>query len=152
MAKVTLIGAGSVEFTRGLVADLFTAKDLQGTLTVTLHDIDAERLAQAEAVTRYTNEQTGAGATVETQADRRAAIDGADYVVNEIRVGGYASTVLDFEIPKKYGLRQTIADTIGVGGIFLGLRTIPVVAGIGRDMAEVCPGALLLNSELAGVD
>ncbi|HXY73196.1 MAG TPA: alpha-glucosidase/alpha-galactosidase, partial [Actinomycetota bacterium] len=74
-----------------------------------------------------------------------AAIDGADYVVNEIRVGGYASTLLDFEIPKKYGLRQTIADTIGVGGIFLGLRTIPVVADIGRDMAEVCPDALLLN-------
>ncbi|HXY71126.1 MAG TPA: alpha-glucosidase/alpha-galactosidase, partial [Actinomycetota bacterium] len=117
MAKVTLIGAGSVEFTRGLVADLFSAKDLHGSLTVVLHDIDADRLAQAEAVTRYTNEQTGAGATVEALADRRAAIDGADYVVNEIRVGGYASTLLDFEIPKKYGLRQTIADTIGVGGI-----------------------------------
>jgi alpha-galactosidase len=145
MAKVTLIGAGSVEFTRGLVADLFTAKDLHGSLTVVLHDIDAERLAQAEAVTRYTNEQTGAGAVVEAHADRRAAIDGADYVVNEIRVGGYASTLLDFEIPKKYGLRQTIADTIGVGGIFLGLRTIPVVASIGRDMAEICPDALLLN-------
>ena len=145
MTKVTLIGAGSVEFTRGLVADLFTSKDLQGTLTIALNDIDAERLAQAEAVTRYTNEQTGAGAVVEAHPDRRAAIEGADYVVNEIRVGGYASTLLDFEIPKKYGLRQTIADTIGVGGIFLGLRTIPVVAAIGADMAEVCPDALLLN-------
>jgi len=145
MTKVTLIGAGSVEFTRGLVADLFTSKELQGTLTISLNDIDAERLARAEAVTNYTNEQTGAGAVVEAHADRRAAIEGADYVVNEIRVGGYASTLLDFEIPKKYGLRQTIADTIGVGGIFLGLRTIPVVAAIGADMAEVCPDALLLN-------
>jgi alpha-galactosidase len=144
MATITLIGAGSVEFTRGLVADVVTAPELHGT-TINLHDIDAERLSVAEALARKASDETGAGLTITAHLDRRAALDGADYVVNEIQVGGYAATLLDFEIPATYGLRQTIGDTIGIGGIFRGLRTIPVMVDIGRDMAEVCPGALLLN-------
>jgi alpha-galactosidase len=144
MATITLIGAGSVEFTRGLVADVVTAPELHGT-TIALHDIDTERLAVAEALARRASDETGAGLTITAHLDRRAALDGADYVVNEIQVGGYAATLLDFEIPAKYGLRQTIGDTIGVGGIFRGLRTIPVMVEIGRDMSTVCPDALLLN-------
>ena len=144
MATITLIGAGSVEFTRGLVADVVTAPELHGT-TINLHDIDAERLSVAEALARRASDETGAGLTITAHLDRRAALDGADYVVNEIQVGGYAATLLDFQIPATYGLRQTIGDTIGIGGIFRGLRTIPVMVDIGRDMAEVCPGALLLN-------
>jgi alpha-galactosidase len=144
MATITLIGAGSVEFTRGLVADVVTAPELHGT-TINLHDIDAERLSVAEALARRASDETGAGLIITAHLDRRDALDGADYVVNEIQVGGYAATLLDFEIPATYGLRQTIGDTIGIGGIFRGLRTIPVMVDIGRDMAEVCPGALLLN-------
>jgi alpha-galactosidase len=144
MATITLIGAGSVEFTRGLVSDIVTSPELHGT-TIALHDIDAERLSVAEALARRANELTGAGLTITASLDRREALDGADYVVNEIQVGGYTATLLDFEIPAKYGLRQTIGDTIGIGGIFRGLRTIPVMVDIGNDMAEVCPAALLLN-------
>ena len=145
MPKVTLIGAGSVEFTRNVLADLCTFPELHGSLTVTLHDIDSERLATAERVANYTSERTGAGARIEAHLDRRAALDGADYAINEIQVGGYDATLKDFEIPQKYGLRQTIADTLGVGGIMRGLRTIPVMVGIGNDMAELCPHGLLLN-------
>ncbi|MBI2239092.1 MAG: alpha-glucosidase/alpha-galactosidase [Actinobacteria bacterium] len=145
MPKVVLIGAGSVEFTRNVLADILTFPELEGTVTVALHDIDPERLQTAEAVARYTNEKTGAGAGIDAHLDRRAALDGADYAINEIQVGGYDATLKDFNIPKKHGLRQTIADTLGIGGIFRGLRTIPVAVGIGNDMAELCPQALLLN-------
>ncbi len=145
MVKVVLIGAGSVEFTRNVLADLCNFPELRGHLTVALHDIDPERLRTAEAVARYTSEKTGAGASIEAHLDRRAALDGADYAINEIQVGGYDATLKDFNIPKKYGLRQTIADTLGIGGIFRGLRTIPVVVGIGNDMHELCPDAFLLN-------
>jgi alpha-galactosidase len=91
------------------------------------------------------NAQTGAGVTVSAHLDRLAAIEGADYVVNEIQVGGYSATRTDFDIPARYGVRQTIADTLGIGGIFRGLRTIPVLIGIGEDMAKACPDAYLLN-------
>ncbi len=144
MPRIVLIGAGSVEFTKDLLADILSYEELRGS-TIVLLDIDAERLATAEAIARYTDEALGAGAVVEAHLDRRAALDGATYAVNVIQVGGYAHTLLDFEIPSRYGLRQTIADTIGIGGIFRGLRTIPAVLGIGRDMAELCPDALLLN-------
>jgi alpha-galactosidase len=142
--KVAFIGAGSVEFTRNVLADLLTSPDL-GPLAISLHDIDGERLETAATMARLTSERTGANARIEAHLERRAALDGADYVVNEIQVGGYRATRLDFDIPARYGLRQTIADTIGIGGIFRGLRTIPVVVGIADDMAEVCPEALLLN-------
>jgi alpha-galactosidase len=145
MPKVTIIGAGSVEFTRNILADLCSFADLHGTLTISLHDIDPERLRYATLGARQLVERTGAGYAVAAESDRRAAFDGADYLVNEIQVGGYRATVTDFEVPKKYGLRQTIADTLGIGGIMRGLRTIPVMVEMGDDMADVCPDALLLN-------
>jgi alpha-galactosidase len=145
MAKVAFIGAGSVEFTRNVVTDLCSFPELHGRLELALHDIDAERLGHAQAMAERIDAQTGAGATVSSHLDRLAAIDGADYVVNEIQVGGYAATRTDFDVPARYGLRQTIGDTLGIGGIFRGLRTIPVLMGIGDDMAKACPDAYLLN-------
>jgi alpha-galactosidase len=144
MTNITLIGAGSVEFTRILLADMSEFPELAGT-TITLHDIDEERLDTAEQIAKYTNRQTGAHFEVKSHLDRRAALDGADYVVNEIQVGAFDATLRDFEIPKKYGLRQTIGDTIGVGGVMRGLRTIPVLNAIAEDMVELCPTATLLN-------
>ena len=145
MVKITIIGAGSVEFTRNILADLCSYEDLHGQLQIRLHDIDQERLAYAERAANQIVARTGAGYTVEALEDRRRAFDGADYLINEIQVGGYAATLADFTVPKRYGLRQTIADTIGIGGIFRGLRTIPVVNAMATQMAEVCPDGLLLN-------
>ncbi|HEX9122855.1 MAG TPA: alpha-glucosidase/alpha-galactosidase [Actinomycetota bacterium] len=145
MRRIVIIGAGSVEFTRNVVADLCSYRELHGELAIALHDIDEERLAYSERAAVSIVRRTGAGYPVEAHADRRAALDGAGYAINEIQVGGYRATITDFEIPRKYGLRQTIADTIGIGGIFRGLRTIPVMVGIGDDMHELCPDALLLN-------
>ena len=145
MAKVAIIGAGSVEFTRNIVADLCSYDELHGSLVIALHDINPERLIYAERAANEIVAHAGAGYVVESHADRRASFDGADYLINEIQVGGYQATLADFEVPKKYGLRQTIADTIGIGGIFRGLRTIPVMVEMADEMAEVCPGGLLLN-------
>ena len=145
MTKITIIGAGSVEFTRNVLADLASYRELHGELTIALLDIDPERLDYATRAARQVVEVASAGYRVEANDDQRAAFDGADYLVNEIQVGGYRATTTDFEIPMKYGVRQTIADTLGIGGIMRGLRTIPVVAAMGHDMAEVCPEALLLN-------
>src|SRR5215467_5131292 len=145
MVRIAIIGAGSVEFTRNLVADLCSAQELNGLVTIALHDINPERLAYAERAAASIVRRTGAGHRVEASAERRPAVAGAKYVVNEIQVGGYQSTLKDFEIPKKYGVRQTIGDTIGIGGIFRGLRTIPVVVGIGNDLHELAPDAVLLN-------
>jgi alpha-galactosidase len=144
MTEITLIGAGSVEFTRILLADLVEFAELENS-TITLHDINPERLETAERICRYTLEKTGAKLGLRTELDRRPALDGAEFVINEIQVGGLEATLRDFEIPKKYGLRQTIGDTIGVGGVFRGLRTIPVLIGIAQDMVERCPDAYLLN-------
>jgi len=144
MIKIAFIGAGSVEFTRNVLSDLLTSPDL-GPLAISLHDIDGERLETAAKMARWIAARTGAVVRIEAYLERRAALDGADYVINEIQVGGYRATRLDFDVPARYGLRQTIADTIGIGGIFRGLRTIPVVVGIADDVAEVCPRALLLN-------
>jgi alpha-galactosidase len=145
MSRLAVIGAGSVEFTRNIIADLCSYRELDGSLNVALHDIDDERLEYSARAARSIVERTGAAYAVEAHADRRAALDGASYVINEIQVGGYEATLRDFEIPKKYGLKQTIGDTIGIGGIFRGLRTIPVMVGIGNDLNEVAPDALLLN-------
>jgi alpha-galactosidase len=144
MTKIVFIGAGSVEFTRNVLSDLLTSPEL-GPLAICLHDVDGERLETASKMARWIAARTGAAARIESHPERRRALDGADYVVNEIQVGGYRATRLDFDIPARYGLRQTIADTIGIGGIFRGLRTVPVVVGIADDMAEACPQALLLN-------
>ncbi|MBO2451912.1 alpha-glucosidase/alpha-galactosidase [Actinomadura barringtoniae] len=144
MARIVFIGAGSVEFTKNVLSDLLTLPGLE-TSTLVLHDIDADRLATAEAMARWMVGHLGLPARVEAHTDRRAAVDGADYVINEIAVGGFAATRIDFEIPARYGLRQTIADTLGIGGIFRALRTIPVMVALGHDLAELAPHALLLN-------
>jgi alpha-galactosidase len=144
MTRIAFVGAGSVEFTRNLLGDLLTFPEL-AEATIALHDIDPERLETAEGMARWTNREVGARATFEAHLDRRAALDGCDFVVNMIQVGGHAATLIDFEVPNRYGLRQTIGDTLGVGGIFRALRTIPVMLEIARDMDELCPDAWLLN-------
>ena len=123
MIKIAFIGAGSVVFTKNLLTDVFKFPELRGT-TVALHDIDPERLETAGMMARWTSGQLGAGATVEEHLDRRAALDEADFVVNMVQIGMHKATLLDFEIPRRYGLKQTIADSMGIGGIFRGLRTI----------------------------
>jgi len=144
MTRIAFIGAGSVEFTRDLLGDILTFPELAGA-TIALHDIDDERLEAAEAMARWTARELGAPATFEAHLDRRAALDGCDHVINMIQVGGHAATLIDFEVPKRHGVRQTIGDTLGIGGIFRALRTIPVMQGIAGDMAELCPQAWLLN-------
>ena len=145
MAKIAIIGAGSVEFTRNILTDLCSYPELAGALEFALHDIDEERLGYAERAANQVVARLDAGHVVSAHADRRSAFDGADYLINEIQVGGYEATLRDFEIPKRYGLRQTIADTIGIGGIMRGLRTIPVMIEMADEMAERCPDGLLLN-------
>ena len=146
MPRIAFVGAGSAVFTRNLVGDVLSLPELRDTTTFALMDIDADRLATAEIVARRLVEAHGARASVEATQDRRAALAGADYVVTSFQVGGYRpATVIDFEVPKRYGLRQTIADTIGVGGIMRGLRTIPVLLDVCRDLEELSPDALLLN-------
>jgi alpha-galactosidase len=144
MTRIAFIGAGSVEFTKNLLTDIFEFPELRGA-TVALHDIDPERLETAGMMARWTSDQLEAGAQVEEHLDRRAALEGADFVVNMVQIGMHEATLLDFEIPRKYGLKQTIADSMGIGGIFRGLRTIPFVLDLARDMRELCPRALLLN-------
>jgi alpha-galactosidase len=145
VVKVAFIGAGSVEFTRNVVTDLCGYPELAGGLDLALHDVSAERLAHAQTLATRIAAQAGAAAAVTASADRHAVLDGASYVINEVQVGGYDATRLDFDIPARYGVRQTIADTIGIGGIFRGLRTIPVVTGLATDMHRLCPDAYLLN-------
>jgi alpha-galactosidase len=138
--KVTLIGAGSTVFARTLISDVLSFPELADDLTVALMDIDADRLRATERMT------AAAGVHVEATVDRRAALDGADYVFTMFQVGGYRpATVVDFEVPKRFGLRQTIGDTVGIGGIMRGLRTIPVLLDVCRDMEELCPDAWLLQ-------
>lgn len=145
VVKVSFIGAGSIEFTRNVVTDLCSYPEFRSGLHLALHDINPERLAFAEALTRRIVAQTGTDAVVSASAERRPALDGAAYVINEVQVGGYTATVADFEIPARYGVRQTIGDTLGIGGIFRGLRTIPVITALADDMLRMCPQAYLLN-------
>jgi alpha-galactosidase len=142
---VAFIGAGSVEFTRNVVTDLCSYPELAGDITLALHDISADRLEFATALTRQIVAQTGSTAEVRASQDRAEILAGADYVINEVQVGGYGATRADFDIPARYGVRQTIGDTLGIGGIFRGLRTIPVVTGLAADMLAHCPDACLLN-------
>ena len=143
--RIVFIGAGSTVFARNLIRDILTFPDLHDA-TFALMDIDPERLAATELVARRIASQAGVSIKVEATTDRRIALSGANYVINMIQVGGYRpATVTDFEIPKKYGLRQTIADTLGIGGIMRALRTIPVLLDIATDMEELCPDALFLN-------
>jgi alpha-galactosidase len=143
--KIAFIGAGSTVFARALLRDLFMFPELHDA-EIALMDIDPERLRDSEMVARRVVERAAARANVIATTDRRQALDRADYVINMIQVGGYQpATWIDFEVPKRYGLRQTIGDTLGIGGIMRALRTIPVMLDIARDMAELCPNALFLN-------
>jgi len=144
MVRIVLVGAGSVEFTRDLLGDFLSYPELTDA-TIVLHDIDPERLRTAQRMAAWTAEALGASPRVEAHLDRREALKGADFVVDTIQVGGARATQIDFDIPARYGLRYTINDTINVGGVLRGLRTIPVVLGIVRDMEELCPDAWFLN-------
>lgn len=145
MVKIAFLGAGSTVFAKNLMGDILSYPELAD-VTFSLHDIDAQRLHTSEIVARKLAQALGAQPTIEATTDRRAALDGADYAIAMFQIGGYKpSTVIDFEIPKRYGLRATIADTLGVGGIMRALRTIPVLLEMCRDMEAVCPDVLLLN-------
>jgi alpha-galactosidase len=145
MPKITFIGAGSTVFARNLLGDILSYPELAES-TIALHDIDPERLRTTQVVAGRIAEALGVHPTIEATLDRRAALDGADYAISMFQVAGYKpGTVIDFEIPKKYGLRQTIADTLGIGGIMRALRTIPVFLDMGRDMTELCPDVTFLN-------
>jgi alpha-galactosidase len=144
MTKIVLNGAGSVEFTKELLADILGFDELASS-TIALFDVDGERLETAAAIARWTAGALGAPATIEPHLDRRAALDGADHVISMIRVGGHDGLRLDFEIPGRHGARQTMADTMGIGSIFRALCTIPALLDLARDLHEVAPGAWLYN-------
>jgi alpha-galactosidase len=145
MPKVALIGAGSVVFAKNLIGDILLFPELKDA-HIALMDIDADRLRTAERMTQKVAAATKATPRISAHVDRREALKDADYVINTIQVGGYRpSTVVDFDVPKRHGLRQTIADTLGIGGIMRLLRTYPVLRSIAADMEELCPDAWLLN-------
>jgi alpha-galactosidase len=144
MTRIALVGAGSVEFTRNLLGDFLSYPELRDA-EIVLHDIDHDRLETAQRMAAWTAGAFDASPRIETSLDRREALEGADFVVNTIQVGGARATELDFAIPERHGLRYTINDTINVGGVLRGLRTIPVVLGIVRDIEDVCPDATFLN-------
>jgi alpha-galactosidase len=146
MPKICLVGAGSTVFAQNILGDVLSTPSEQDHV-ISLFDIDPERLRTSEIVARrICDALTLKKVHIEATLDRREAMKGSDFVILMMQVGGYKpATVTDFDIPKKYGLRQTIADTLGIGGIFRGLRTIPVLEAICRDMEEVCPNALLMQ-------
>ena len=144
MPRIAFIGAGSVVFTRNLLVDILSFPELQGA-EIALHDIDEDRLETAAAMARYVAGELGAAPRITAHVDRRAALEGADYVLNMVQIGGHEATLLDFEIPARFGVRQTIADTLGIGGIFRTLRTADHMLGLGHELAELSPGAWLLN-------
>ena len=149
MGKITFMGAGSTVFAKNVIGDSMMSDALHD-FEYALYDIDADRLEESYAMVTALNRNVNEGRATVTKylgvENRRDALRGADFVVNAIQVGLYEPcTVTDFEVPKKHGLRQTIADTLGIGGIFRALRTIPVLEDFANDMAAVCPRALFLN-------
>ena len=144
LTKITFIGAGSVEFTEELITDILLFPELQDS-EIWLMDIDEDRLEIAYGLALRIAEQLNVKPVIRKTLDRREALKDAGYVINTIQVGGLEATLKDFDIPEKFGLKQTIADTHGIGGIFRALRTIPQVLEIARDMEELCPKALLIN-------
>ena len=140
MTIITFIGAGSTIFAKRLLVDILSFPELSNS-TIRLFDIDSERLHTSEVVSRSVAKAMNVHPEIQVMADRRSALDGANYVITMLQIGGYKpATVVDFEIPKRYGLRQTIGDTLGIGGIMRGLRTIPVLLDICRDMEQLLPG------------
>jgi len=145
MPKITFMGAGSTVFAKNVLGDCILTPSLQDS-EIALYDIDIQRLKDSENMLKNINSNNNGHAKIKAYTNRKEALRGANYVVNAIQVGGYdPCTITDFEIPKRYGLRQTIADTLGIGGIFRALRTIPVMLDFARDMEEVCPNAWFLN-------
>ncbi len=145
MPRITLIGAGSTVFAQNLLGDILSFPELTES-TISLHDIDPKRLRTTEIVAHKIADRLEINPAIEASLDCKTALEGADYAINMIQVGGYdPATITDFDIPKKYGLRQTIADTLGIGGIMRGLRTIPVMREMLTDMEEVCPDVLHIN-------
>ncbi len=150
MIKITFIGAGSTIFAKNVLGDCLLCDSIKNDVEIALYDIDGERLSDSDLLINALNEKYNGGkAKIKSYLgveNRKEALRGADFVVNAIQVGGYEPcTVIDFEIPKKYGLRQTIADTLGIGGIFRALRTIPVLSDFAEDIMQVCPDAWFLN-------
>ena len=146
--KLTFLGAGSTIFARNVIGDCMCSEVLRDSVFA-LYDIDGERIEESRTILEAIRKNCGGYGRIECyvgEENRKEALRGADFVVNAIQVGGYdPCTIIDFEIPKKYGLQQTIGDTLGIGGIMRALRTIPVMQSFAEDMAEVCPNALLLN-------
>ena len=138
MTRIAFVGAGSVVFTKNLLGDILELPELRE-VEIALHDIDADRLDDRRGDGRAVAASARRAPAISTHLDRRAALDGADYVLNMVQIGGHEATLRDFEIPARYGLRQTIADTLGVGGIFRTLRTADHMLALGREMAELCP-------------
>ena len=146
MIKIAFMGAGSTVFAKNVLGDCMVTDSLRDS-EIALYDIDQKRLNESEKILKNINKNSNNNrATIQSFTNRKEALRGAKYVINAIQVGGYdPCTITDFEIPKKYGLRQTIADTLGIGGIFRALRTIPVMLDFAKDMEEVCPDAWFLN-------
>ena len=145
LRKITFIGAGSTVFAKNLIGDILSFPELSDS-AICLFDIDENRLKTSEVVARRIARTLKAPASIEVTTDRTRALDGASYAINMIQVGGYRPcTVTDFEVPKRYGLRQTIGDTLGIGGIMRAVRTIPVLIDMCREMERVCPEVLHLN-------
>ena len=146
MVRICFIGAGSTIFAKNVLGDAMLTPSLQDA-EIALYDIDENRMKESELMLQTINKNSNQNrAKIQSFSDRKEALKDANFVINAIQVGGYKpSTVIDFEIPKKYGLQQTIGDTTGIGGIFRGLRTLPVMFDIAKDMEEVCPDAWLLN-------
>lgn len=142
--KIAMIGAGSVVFAQHLLGDIMSWPELKRP-HIALMDIDPDRLSVAERMAHKLADALEAKPKITAHRTRKAALDGADYVINTIQVGGFPATKIDFEIPKKYGLKQTIADTNGIGGIFRALRTMPVMVKIAQEMEELCPRAIFIN-------
>ena len=146
--KITFLGAGSTVFARNVIGDCMCVDSLRGS-TFALYDIDASRIEESRVILEAMKNAKNYDCNIECyvgEEKRKDALKNANFVINAIQVGGYEPcTVIDFEIPKKYGLRQTIADTLGIGGIMRALRTIPVMEDFAKDIEEVCPDALFLN-------
>ena len=142
--QVTIVGGGSYQWSPELMADLFGTEALRG-LHLVLEDIDPAPLPRMQALAEKVSAALEAKATITTTTDQRQALEGADFVIVTISTGGFRSMAVDLDVPARYGIRQSVGDTVGPGGVNRALRNVPVLASIARDMQEVCPDAWLLN-------
>ena len=145
MIKVTFIGAGSTVFMKNILTDILLEKNFSN-CEIVLQDIDDRRLKTSNLVAEKVSKSIGANPKIIIEKNQKKALSGADFVILMFQIGGYEpSTVIDFEIPAKYGLKQTIGDTLGIGGIMRGLRTVPALLSVAKNMNEVCPSATMLQ-------